>query len=106
MELMTRPQLTAAIALLAVLSITMSTAGCAPQPKADDMPAWAARKIAADEAEVVYSHIEIVRTLHGDTDAKLYSLCLSSPPSSKPNQERCAKIIARSDREIAALPAW
>jgi hypothetical protein len=103
MELMTRPQLTA-IALLAVLT----SAGCAsaPPPKADEMPAWAARKIAADEAEVVYHHIEIVRTLHGDTDAKLYSLCLSSPPTTKPNQERCAKIIARTDRELAALPAW
>jgi len=97
-------RITASIALLAVLT----TAGCAPapQPKVDDMPAWAARKLAADEAEIVEHHVEIVRTLHGDTDAKLYSLCLSSPPTTKPNQERCAKIIARTDREIAALPAW
>jgi hypothetical protein len=97
-------RITASIALLAVLT----TAGCAtaPQPKAEDMPVWAARKLAADEAEIVYHHIEIVRHLHGDTDAALYSLCLSSPPTTKPNQERCAKIIARTDREIAALPAW
>jgi hypothetical protein len=92
-----------AIALLAL------TAGCeAPQaaPSTLESDRIVREAANASNAEKLRLETEFVQLNHGDRDAVMYHRCKTIPPTVKANQEACARLIARTERELAAQPAW
>jgi hypothetical protein len=95
--------------LAAALALLLSgcTAPAVPPPTYSEVDRVFAERRAEHAERKRQLTIEFVRIHHGDSDATWYGLCSTPPePSQKVNQQRCARLMARTQRELAAQPPW
>jgi len=97
---------------LAAVLLLLSLAGCAA-PASSPQPAYSEvdRTFAELEAQQAERHrqlvIDFVRIHHGDSDATWYNLCSTPPaPTTRANQQRCARLMARTQRELDRQAPW
>jgi hypothetical protein len=108
----TNAKLAIAAAAVATAMLLLASLPPAPDPLAYDRALLDARHaqhlitMAALEERHRQLTIEMIRIHHGESDADLYDRCTRYPPSVKANQEKCARLLARTQNELDALPAW